>query len=61
MNLQNSPFSVLDKNRKEMEYIKGVYKKRVQSEIDSYKDQDEDCEFQEIKSQDILMVDSISI
>ena len=61
MNLQNSPFSVLDKNRKEMEYIKGVYKKRVQSEIDSYKDQDEDCKFQEIKSQDILMVDSISI
>ena len=43
MNLKKSPFSILNKERRELDYIKGVYKRRVQSEIDSYKDsEDED-------------------
>lgn len=43
MNLKTSPFSILNKERRELDYIKGVYKRRVQSEIDSYKDsEDED-------------------
>ena len=40
MKLKTSPFSILNKERRELEYIKGVYKRRVQAEIDSYKDLD---------------------
>ena len=41
MNLKRSPFSILDKREKD--YIKGVYKRKIQAEIESYKDlQDED-------------------
>ena len=43
MNFNNTLFSILYKERKELEYIKEVYKRRVQVEIDSYKDfEDED-------------------
>ena len=43
MNLKRSPFSILDKDKREMDYIKGVYKRKIQSEIESYKDpEDED-------------------
>ena len=38
MNLKRSPFSILDKERREIDYIKGVYEKRIQAEIESYKD-----------------------
>ena len=43
MNLKRSPFSILDKDEREMDYIKGVYKRKIQAEIESYKDpEDED-------------------
>ena len=61
MNLSTSPFSILNKERREMEYIKGVYKRRVQAEIDSYKDSEDEDKRDTIKSQDILMIDRISI
>ena len=61
MNLKTSPFSILDKGRKELEYIKGVYKRRVQAEIDSYKDSDDEDKTDTIQAQDILMIDRISI
>ena len=61
MYLKISPFSILNKDRKEMEYIKGVYKRRVQSEIDSYKDSEDEEKRDTIQSQDILMLDSLSI
>ena len=61
MYLKNSPFSILNKDRKEMEYIKGVYKRRVQSEIDSYKDSEDEEKRDTIQAQDILMLDSLSI
>ena len=61
MNLKTSPFSILNKERREMEYIKGVYKRRVQAEIDSYKDSENEDNRDTIKSQDILMIDRISI
>jgi len=38
MNLKRSPFSILNKERREVDYIKGVYKKKIQAEIESYKD-----------------------
>ena len=38
MNLKRSPFSILDKDRREMDYIKGAYKKKIQAKIESYED-----------------------
>ena len=61
MNLKTSPFSILNKDRRELEYIKGVYKKRVQAEIDSYKDSDDCDKSDTIQAQDVLIIDKISI
>ena len=61
MNLKTSPFSILNKERREMEYIKGVYKKRVQAEIDSYKDSEDEDKRDTVQAQDILMINRISI
>ena len=61
MNLKRSPFSILDKDKREMDYIKGVYKKKIQSEIESYKDTEDEEKRDTIKAQDILMIDKISI
>ena len=61
MNLKRSPFSILDKDKREMDYIKGIYKKKIQSEIESYKDTEDEKKRDTIKAQDILMVDKISI
>ena len=60
MNLKTSPFSILNKDRRELEYIKGVYKRRVQAEIDSYKDSEDEDNKDTIKAQDVLMLDRIS-
>ena len=46
-----------------MDYIKGVYKRKIQAEIESYKDpevEDEDKR-DTIQAQDVLMLDRISI
>ena len=63
MNLKRSPFSILDKDKREMDYIKGVYKRNIQTEIESYKDpEDEDEDKRDtIQAQDVLMLDRISI
>ena len=61
MNLKRSPFSILDKNKREMDYIKGVYKRKIQAEIESYKDPEDEDKIDTIKVQDILMLDRISI
>ena len=61
MNLKRSPFSILDKDKREMDYIKGVYKKKIQAEIESYKDLEDVGERDTITAQDLLMIDSISI
>ena len=63
MNLKRSPFSILDKDKREMDYIKGVYKRKIQAEIESYKDpEDEDEDKRDtIQAQDVLMLDRISI
>jgi len=61
MNLKRSPFSILDKDTREMDYIKGVYKKKIQSEIESYKDSEDENKRDTIQAQDILMLDKISI
>ena len=61
MNLKTSPFSILNKERRELDYIKKVYRRRVQAEIDSYKDPDNEDERDTIKAQNVLMLDTISI
>ena len=61
MNLKRSPFSILDKDRREMDYIKGVYKKKIQAEIESYQDSEDEKKRDIIQAQDVLMLDKISI
>ena len=63
MNLKRSPFSILDKEKREMDYIKGVYKRKIQAEIESYKDPEDEDEdkIDTIQAQDVLMLDRISI
>ena len=61
MNLKTTPFSILNKDNRELEYIKGVYKRRIQAEIDSYKDSEDEDKTDTIQSQDILMLERISI
>ena len=61
MNLKRSPFSILNKKRREIDYIKGVYKKKIQAEIESYKDSEDENKRDTIQAQDVLMFDKISI
>ena len=61
MNLKRSPFSILDKERREIDYIKGIYKKKIKAEIESYKDSEDEDKRDTIRAQDVLMVDRISI
>ena len=61
MNFKRSPFSILDKERREIDYIKGIYKKKIQAEIESYKDSEDEDKSDTIQAQDILMLDRISI
>ena len=61
MNLKRTPFSILDKDKREMDYIKGVYKRKIQAEIESYKDPEDEDKRDTIQVQDVLMLDKISI
>ena len=61
MNLKRSPFSILNKERREIDNIKGVYKRKIQAEIESYKDPEDEYNRDTIQAQDILMLDRISI
>ena len=61
MNLKRSSFSILNKERREIDYIKGVYKRKIQAEIDSYKYPEDEDKRDTIQAQDVLMLDSISI
>tara|TARA_B100000886_G_scaffold287839_1_gene212627 strand:- start:483 stop:668 length:186 start_codon:yes stop_codon:yes gene_type:complete len=60
MNLKRSPFSILDKHTREMDFIKDVYKKKIQAEIESYKDAEDEGNRDTIEVQDVLMLDRIS-
>ena len=61
MNLKRPLFSILEKEKREMDYIKGVYKRKIQAEIESYKDLEDENKRDTIQAQDILMLDRISI
>ena len=61
MNFKKSPFTILNKERREIDYIKGVYKRKIQAEIESYKDSEDHEERDTIQAQDVLMLERISI
>ena len=61
MYVLKSPFSIFNKERRKMDYIKGVYKRRVQAEIESYKDSEDEDKRDTIQVQDVLMIDRISM
>ena len=61
MNFKRSPFSILNKEKREMNYIKAVYKRKIQAEIESYNDCDYEDSKDTIQVQDILMFDRICI
>ena len=61
MNLKRSPFSILNKERREIDYIKGIYKRKIQAEIESYRDSEDEEKRATIQAQDVLMLDRISI
>ena len=61
MNFKRSPFSIPNKERSEIDYIKGVYKRKIQAEIESYKDSEDEDKKDSIQAQDVLMLDRISI
>ena len=60
MNLKRSPFSILNKDRREIDYIKGVYQRKIQAEIESYKDPEDEDHKDTIEVQDVLMLDRVS-
>ena len=59
MNLTIAQFPILKKERKEVEYVKDVYKRIIQSEADPFFNQEEQPDT--IFAKDILLVDRISI
>ena len=61
MNLKRSPFAILDREKREINYIKGVYKKKIQSEIESFKYPEDEDKSDTIQAQDVLMFDRILI
>ena len=61
MNLKRSLLLILNKEKREIDYIKGVYKRKIQAEIESYKYPEDENKRDTIQAQDILMLDRISI
>ena len=61
MNLKRSPFSILNKEKREIDYIRGAYKRKIQAEIESYKDPEDEDKKDTIQVQDVLMLDRSSI
>ena len=61
MNLKRSLLLILNKEKREIDYIKRVYKRKIQAEIESYKYPEDEDKRDTIQAQDILMLDRISI
>ena len=61
MSFKKLPLSILNKERREMNYLKRVYKRRVQAEIESYRDSEDENKRDKIQVQNILMLNKTSI
>ena len=59
MSIKISKFPIVNKETNEVEYVKDVYKRRIQSEADSFFNQEEQPDT--IFAKDILYVDRILI
>tara|TARA_B100001989_G_C24491891_1_gene440044 strand:+ start:219 stop:404 length:186 start_codon:yes stop_codon:yes gene_type:complete len=60
MKLKRSPFSILNKEVREIDYINDVCKKKLQDKIESYKNLEDENKRDTIQAQDILKLDKIS-
>jgi len=60
VNFKRSPFSIFNKESREIDFIKGVYKRKIQAEIESYKDPADQDKRDTIQVQDVLMLDRTS-
>ena len=54
MNLKTSPFSILNRKRREIECIKELYRNKVNSEIESYTDSEEEQKIDTMQAQDLF-------
>ena len=61
MNLKRLSFSIFNKETRVIDYIKGVYKRKTQAEIESYNDPTDEDKKDTIHAQVILMIDRVSI
>ena len=61
MKLKRSPFSILNKEKREIDYVKGFYKRKFSAEIESYNDEEDGEKRDTIQAQDVLMLNRISI
>ena len=61
MNFKRPPYSILDNNIKEIDYIKGIYKKKIQAEIKHFIDSEDQDKRDAIQTQDELVFDRFSI
>ena len=61
MKLKRSPFSILNTEEREIDFINDLYKKKNQDEIESYKNLEVENKRDTIQAQDILKLDKISI
>ena len=59
--LKKISFSILNKKRREINYIKRVYEKRVKAEIEFYKDTEDEDKRDIIQAKDVLMLNMIYI
>ena len=56
MNIKTSPFSILNRKRREIECIKELYRNKVNSEIESYTDSEEEEKTDKMQAQDLLIL-----
>ena len=56
MNLKTSQFSILNRKRREIECIKELNRNRVNSEIESYTDSEEEQKIDTMQSEDLLIL-----
>ena len=61
MNLEKTPYSILNKQRGQFDYSKGIYKKKFQVDNETYKYQEAEDKRDTIHAQDVLMLERISI
>ena len=60
MNFKISPLLILNKDKRKTKYAKGFYKRKIQAEIESHNDSENEKKRDTIKAQYVLMLDRVS-